>query len=163
VPNFRKYAATVAVFATGLYLALLIAVFGVVSLLAGVEVIGDARAGQWPGPVASAAATLLVLGCLLLIALRVPEARQRVAPLTALGVGVAAYLVWALFAGFSFLIGRGDPLGALIFFAGLLSGPFAITAGAIAFVIALLFMLVLASRVRDRGRPLWPWEKDDGE
>jgi hypothetical protein len=163
VPNFRKYAATVAVFATGLYLALLIAVFGVVSLLAGVEVIGDARAGQWPGPVASAAATLLVLGCLLLIALRVPEARQRVAPLTALGVGVAAYLVWALFAGFSFLIGRGDPLGALIFFGGLLTGPFAMTAGIIAFVVALLYMLVLASRVADRGRPRWPWENEDDE
>jgi len=162
VPGFRKYAATVAVFASGLYLALLIAVFGVVALLADIQVIADPHAGELAGPIATAAATLLVIGCLLLIALRVPEARQRVAPLTALAIGVGAYLAWALFAGVVFLLGRSDPVGALIFFGGILLGPFAISAGIIAFVIALLYMLVLASRVADRGRPRWPWE-DPGD
>lgn len=163
MPAFRRYAATVAVFATGLFLALVIAVFGVISLLADVEVIADPRAGQLAGPVATAAATLLVLGCLLLIALRVPESRQRVAPLASLGIGVGVYLAWSLFAGIAFLFGRGDPVGALIFFGGLLMGPFAIAVGVIAFVIALLFTLVLASRVGDKGRPRWPWENEDDE
>jgi hypothetical protein len=161
LPGFRKYAATVAVFASGLFLALLIAVFGVISLLAGIEVIADPRAGELAGPIATAAATLLVIGCLLLIALRIPESRQRVAPLASLGIGVGAYLAWSLFAALAFLFGRGDPVGALIFFGGILLGPFAISVGVIAFVIALLFTLVLASRVGDRGRPRWPWEKDE--
>lgn len=161
MPGFRKYAATVAVFASGLYLALLIAAFGVISLLAGVEVIADPRAGELAGPLATAAATAVVIGCLLPIALRIPESRQRIAPLTAFGIGVAAYLAWALFAALAFLFGRGDPVGALIFFGDLLAGPFAITAGVTAVVIVLLFMLVLASRVGDRGRPRWPWEKEE--
>ena len=163
MPGFRKYAATVAIFASGLFLALLIAAFGVISLLSGTEVIADRRAGELAGPVAAAAATLLVIGCLLLIALRVPESRQRVAPLAAAGIGVGAYLAWALFAALAFLLGRGDPVGALIFFGGLLTGPFAICAGIIAFVVALLYTLVLASRVAERGRPRWPWERDEDE
>ncbi|GAA4177710.1 DUF6121 family protein [Gryllotalpicola koreensis] len=163
MPGFRKYAATVAVFASGLFLALLIAVFGVISLLAGIEVIADPRAGELAGPVATAAATLLVIGCLLLIALRIPESRQRVAPLASFGIGVGAYLAWSLFAALAFLFGRGDPVGALIFFGGILLGPFAISAGVIAFVIALLFTVALASRVADKGRPRWPWEKYEDE
>jgi hypothetical protein len=163
MPGFRKYAATVAMFASGLYLALVIAVFGMISLLTGIEVIADPRAGQLAGPVATAAATLWVIGCLLLIALRIPEPRQRISPLAALGIGAGAYLAWALFAAIAFLFGRGDAVGALIFFGGLLRGPFAAASGIIAFVIALLFMLVLASRVADRGRPRWPWEKEEDE
>ena len=52
-------------------------------------------------------------------------------------------------------------LSTLIFLGGLMTGPFAIVVGVVAFVIAMLFMLVLASRVADRGRPKWPWERDD--
>ena len=163
MPAFRKYAATIAIFATVLFAAVLIAAFGMISLLAGVEVVADPRAGELAGPVATAAATLLVLGCLLLIALRIPEERQRIAPLTAFGIGAGAYLAWAVFAALAFLFGRGDPVGALIFFGGILTGPFALAVGATAFVVALLFMLVLASRVGDRGRPRWPWEKHEGE
>ncbi|GAA4160364.1 hypothetical protein GCM10022286_16260 [Gryllotalpicola daejeonensis] len=163
MPGFRRYAATVAIFASGLYLALLIAAFGVISLLTGLDVIADARAGELAGPVATGAATLFMIGCLLLIALRIPESRQRIAPLTAIGIGVGAYLVWPLFAAIAYLLGNGDPVGALLFFAQLLEGPFAITVGVAAFVIALLYMLVLASRIADRGRPRWPWERDDDE
>jgi hypothetical protein len=163
VPGFRKYAATVAVFAAGLYLAVVIAAFGVISLLAGVEVVADPRAGELAGPVATAAATAFVIGCLLLIALRVPASRQRVAPLTALGIGVGAYAAWALFAALAVLLGRGDAVGALILFARLLAGPFAIAVGIAAAIVALLYMLVLASRIGERGRPRWPWERDDDE
>jgi len=162
VPRFRRYAAAVAAFATALFVALVIAVFGVVSLLTGEQVIGDPHAGELVGPVAVTAATLLVLGCLLLRALRIPEPRQRVAPLTALAIGVGAYFAYALVGAIAYLMGA-DPVGALTFFGGLLIGPYAPAVGAIAFVIALLYMLVLASRVADHGRPLWPWEKDDDD
>ncbi len=163
MPGFRKYAATVAVFATVLFAALVIAVFGVISLLAGIDVVGNPHAGVLVGPVATAAATLLVLGCLLAIALRVPEARQRIAPLVAVGIAAGAYLAYGVFGGIAFLFGGGDLLGSLIFLGGLLIGPFAPAVGVIAFVVAMLFMLVLASRLADRGRPEWPWEKHDDE
>jgi DMSO/TMAO reductase YedYZ heme-binding membrane subunit len=160
VPGFRKYAATVAVFAAVLFFALIVALFGMISLLAAVPVIGDPHAGELVGPVAVAAAVLLLFGCLLGIALRVPKEHQRIAPLTALGIGVGAYLAYSFVGAIAYFI-TGDAVGALIFLGGLLTGPFAIVVGIVAFVIAMLFMLVLASRVADRGRPKWPWEKDD--
>lgn len=160
MPGFRKYAATVAVFAAVLFAALIIALFGVISLLADVPVIGDPHAGELVGPIAVAAATLLLFGCLLAIALRIPEDRQRIAPLTAFGIGVGAYLAYSFLGAIAYFFGR-DALGALIFLGGVLTGPFAITVGIVAFVVTLLFMLVLASRVADRGRPKWPWEKDE--
>jgi DMSO/TMAO reductase YedYZ heme-binding membrane subunit len=137
-----------------------IAVFGVLSLLTGRPVI--AGAGELVGPAAVTAATLLLCGCLLLRALRVPESRQRVAPLTALAIGVAAYAVYAVFAAGADLMSV-DPLDALAFLGTQLIGPFALAVGIVAFVIALLYMLVLASRLEQRGRPLWPWEKDDDD
>jgi hypothetical protein len=163
VPGFRRYAATVAVFATGLYLALVIAVFGVISLLAGIEVVADPRAGLLTGPIAAAAATLLVLAGLLAIALRIPEEQQRVGILRALAIGAGAYLAYAFFGALAVLFGRADPLAALFFLGTTLIGPFAVAAGLIAFLIAVFYMLVLASRVAERGRPKWPWEKHDDE
>lgn len=163
MPGFRKYAATVAVFATGLFLALTIAVFGVISLLADVEVIADPHAGELVGPVAIAAATALMIGCLLAIALRVPEERQRVAPLTALAIAVGAYLAYGFVAAIAYLFSGADGVAALIFLGAQLTGPFGIAVAAIAFVITMLFMLVLASRIAERGRPRWPWENHDDE
>ncbi len=161
--GFRRYAATVAIFATVMFVALVVAVFGMISWLGGVDVVANPRAGVFVGPIAAAAATLLVLGCLLADALRVPQERQRISPLLALGVAVGAYLAFALLGAIAYLIGGGDAVGSLLFFGGLLIGPFAPAVGAIAFVITMLFLLVLASRVAERGRPEWPWEKDDDE
>jgi hypothetical protein len=163
VPGFRKYAATVAVFATGLFLALIIAAFGMISLLAGVDVIADPHAGQLVGPVAVAGATALLIGCLLAIALRVPEERQRIAPLTALAIAVGAYLAYALVGAIAYFFAGADAVAALLFLGDQLTGPFGIAVAVIAFVITVLFMLVLASRIADRGRPRWPWENHDDE
>lgn len=160
MPGFRKYAATVAVFAAVLYFALIIAAFGMISLLASLPVIGDPHAGELVGPVAVAASGLLLFGCLLGIALRIPEDRQRIAPLTALGIGLGAYAAYSFVGAIAYFVTH-DALGALIFLGGLMTGPFAIVVGIVALVIAMLYMLLLASRVGDRGRPKWPWEGDD--
>jgi hypothetical protein len=160
VPAFRKYAATVAVFATVLHYALIIAIFGMISLLASLPVIADPNAGELVGPVAVAASGLLLFGCLLAIALRVPEERQRIAPLTALVIGLGASAAYP-FIGAGAFFATGDAVSALIFLGDQLTGPFAIAVGIVAFVIAILYMLILASRVGDRGRPKWPWEKDE--
>ena len=122
--------------------------------------IGDPHAGELVGPVAVAASTLFLFGCLLRRALRVPPRQQRIAPLTALAIGLGAYLLYAVAGAIAYLA-TGDAVGTLIFFGGLLIRPFSVAVGVLAFVIALLFMLVLASRVAERGRPQWPWERDD--
>lgn len=162
MPEFRRYAATVAVFATILYGALLIAVFGVIALFANLEVI-PSLFGPLAGPVAAGASVVFVLAMLLELGLRIPDRQQSVRVLRALVIGFGAYVAYALVGGLASLIGSRDPILGLLFAADAVSSPFAISAGIIALVIALLYMLVLASHLRDRGRPRWPWEEDDDD
>ena len=42
-----------------------------------------------------------------------------------------------------------------------LMGPFAAAAGILSLIVVLLDMIVLSSRIDERGRPRWPWEKRD--
>jgi hypothetical protein len=62
--------------------------------------------------------------------------------------------------------GAGDPsqpFHYVVFALGQLGSLYAIVAGIAAFVVTLLYQLVLVGRFRDRGRPRWPWESDDDE
>lgn len=138
--SYRRYASAVAVFATALYLALLVAVFGLIALATGREpVSGD---GPLLGPIAAAAAVAVVLAVLLLAALRTPREHVRGSALRPLVAGIGAYLAYAVFT-FGFL------------------GWYAVAAGLIALVVVLLFQLVIGARFDVRGRPRWPWENDD--
>lgn len=159
--EFRRYAAVVAAFAGALYLALLVAGFGMLSLLLNRDVIDDPDAGPIAGPVMAGVSVAIVFGCMLVIALRVPKDKQRVAPVTAFLVGLAAYFFFAVAGGVLLGAGRGDPLGFVLSLGTQLLSPFAFAAGALAFVVLLLYMIVIASQVGDRGRPRWPWEKHD--
>lgn len=157
--DFRRYAIGVSVFATVLYLALLIATFGQISLYTNLEVIPEADAGFVVGPAMSGVATLVVLASLLWIAIRVPEKRQRVAPLGALGVGAMTYVAYILFGGIVYALGRGDFFQLALFVSRRLASPFSAATGLLAFLVTMVYMLVLASRVGERGTPRWPWEK----
>jgi hypothetical protein len=157
--DFRRYAAVVAVFATVLYLALLIAVFGQISLYTNLEVIPEADAGFVVGPVMSGIATLIVLFALLSIGLRIPVEKQRVSVPGALGIGIAAYLGYTLLGGAIYAAGRGDPFGFILFVGRSFLSPFPAAVGLLAFLVTLAYMLVLASRVGEKGAPKWPWER----
>lgn len=161
--DFRRYSAAVAVFATVLDAALVIAVFGLISLYTDRDVISDASVGPVVGPVMAGSSVLLVLLWFLWIALRVPEDEQRIALGTALLLGVVAYLVFCAVGGFLVGVASGDPIAFVGFFSLQLMSPFAIAVGIVAFVMAILFMLVLASRVGNKGRPRWPWEKREDD
>ena len=161
--DFRRYSAAVAVFATVLYAALVIAVFGLISLYTDRDVITNGSVGPVVGPVMTGCSVLLVLACFLWIALRVPEDRQRIEPGTALLIGVVAYLAFCVVGGFLVGIASTDPFAFIGFFGDQLISPFAISVGILAFIVAVLFMLVLASRVGNKGRPRWPWEKRDDD
>ncbi|HEY8281701.1 MAG TPA: DUF6121 family protein [Leifsonia sp.] len=158
----RAYAALVAVFATLLYLALVVAAFGLISLATDTEVISDPSAGPLVGPVMTGAAVLTLFAFLLVIGTRVPGDRQRIAPGAALGVGLACYLVFVVAGGVAGA--AGDPSKLLhytLFAADQLGSWYAISVGIAAALVTLLYQLVLVGRFQQRGRPRWPWEHDD--
>ena len=158
--EYQRYAAVVAVFAAVLYAALLVAGFGMISLLADIEVIPVTDAGPLVGP-GMAAAVLLVFALLLWLGLRTSPRRQRVALGYAAGTGIAAFLGFVAAGSVLYLLGNGTLFSGLTFAAAVLREPFAATTGILAFVVTLLYSLVLASRMNEHGRPLWPWERPD--
>ena len=160
----RTYAVVVAFFATGLYLALLVAAFGLIALATDSDPIDDPAAGPLLGPIMVIAASLMLLVFLIVLGVRVPADRQRVSPGVAFGVGVACYAVYITAGGVAGAFAHpGDPFHYFLFaFSQLLRWP-AITVGLAAFLVTLLYQLVLVGRFRQRGRPRWPWERDEEE
>ncbi|TFC91826.1 MULTISPECIES: DUF6121 family protein [Cryobacterium] len=167
--DYQKYATVVAIFAAVLLAALLVAAFGLISLLADTDVISDPNAGPLVGPVMTAAAVVLVLILMLLLGLRTRPENQRIAVGYSLGAGFAALAVFVLVGGVLYALGTGVPADtaglpgdSAGFAASVLLGPFAVTTGILAFIVTLLYSLVLASRMPERGPPQWPWERDNG-
>jgi len=158
----RTYATVIAFFATALYLALIVAAFGLISLATDTEVVADPAVGPLVGPVMVGASALMLLIFLIVLGTRVPAERQRVSPAVALGVAFACYLVYAAAGAVAgSLADPGGPLRYVLFALAQLGGWPAITAGIAAFVVTLLYQLVLVGRFRQRGRPRWPWERDE--
>ncbi|WP_100343555.1 DUF6121 family protein [Compostimonas suwonensis] len=143
------------------YGALLVAAFGILSLLTDRDVIDDPDAGPLVGPVMTVAAILFVLLVLVRVGRATPLARQRPRLWLSLGVGLGAYLVFALVGALAFSIGTGAVLGFLGFAFSQLISPFAVAAGVAAIVVTLLFSLILASRGGGSERPEWPWEHNE--
>ncbi|TFB96795.1 hypothetical protein E3O42_16795 [Cryobacterium adonitolivorans] len=157
--DYQKYAAILAVFATVLYAAVLVAAFGMISLATNLDVIADRSAGPLVGPTMSAAATVLVLLMLMLFGLRTPPDKQRVAVGFAVATGVTAYALFISTGAILVAAGNGEPLAGLLFSGSMLGSPFAISVGVLAFLVALTYSILLASRYGEHGRPLWPWER----
>jgi len=157
--EYQKYATIVAVFAAVLYAALLVASFGMISLVTNLEVISDPDAGSLVGVVMSGITVLVVFLMMLLLGVRTPPERQRIVIGYAIGTGFAA-LGSFLLTG-ALLHGRGEGvLANLLSFPGeLLLAPFSWTVGILAFIITVVYSWLLAARFTERGRPLWPWER----
>ena len=159
--EYQKYATVVAVFAAVLLAALLVASFGMISLLTDTDVISDPDAGPLVGPIMTAAAVVLVFTLMLLLGLRTRPENQRVAVGYSLGTGFAALGIFVLVGAVLYALGAGLPGDSVGFAASVLLGPFAVTTGILSFIVTLLYSLVLASRMPERGRPKWPWEQGD--
>ncbi|QTX05508.1 DUF6121 family protein [Agromyces archimandritae] len=158
---YSRYAVIVAVFATGLYLALVIAVFGIVTLLTDLEPVGDPDAGVLAGPVMIGAATVAVAAVLLSVGLGRPPERQRVSLLWSFVAAVAAYLAYVV-AGF-IVLGSGPAAedGVLPVLVGVAAGPHVFAAAVAAFAVGLAYTAVLGARTGGAERPRWPWEDRD--
>jgi hypothetical protein len=159
--DYQKYAAIVAVFAAVLYAALIVAAFGLISLVTNLDVISAPDAGPLLGPSMAAAAALVVFVLMLLLGLRTRPENQRIAVGDSLGTGFAAFASFVLVGAILFALNSGPPADGIAFAGSLILGPFAATVGILGFIVTLLYSMVLASRMPERGRPLWPWERRD--
>ena len=157
--DYQKYATIVAVFATVLFAALLVAAFGMVSLVTNQDVIADRSVGPLVGPTMTVAVVLLVLVMLLVLGVNTPPEKQRVAVGFALATGAGAFVLYLLTGAFLVTVGGGDAVAGVLFAGALLGNPFAITVGVLAFVVTLTYSILLASHYGEHGRPLWPWER----
>jgi hypothetical protein len=155
--TFRGYVVTMAVFAAVLDAALIIGVFGPVSLFTGAEVIPEKDAGVLLGPVMVATA-VVALFLVLVARVRVPAHDQRVAVGGAVLAGVLCWAVYLVVGGAGYTLARRDAVAGLLFLGRQIFSPYALLIAVVSAVIAFLYTLVLASRVGERGRPRWPWE-----
>ena len=173
--EYRRYASTLAFFALGLYVALVVASFGMLSLFLDQEVVAQADAGPLVGPIMVGAATLALLLVMWAGVGRAGHAMHTVpvsmvllaAGLSYLFYGFGGAIVYGLNAGNTVIPGENDgvggvpaePISALLFLAEQLTSPFA---GAVAFwaaIVALLYFVLLIWRAHGGQRPRWPWEK----
>jgi len=158
VRDYQKYAAVVAVFAAVLYVSLVVAGFGVVSLATNREVIEDPESGPLLGPLMIGGAVLVVVLLMVRLGIRTRPEFQRVALWYAVGCGFAASAAYILVGVVPHLISGGRPL---TFIASLLINPFTVTIGVVATIVVLSYSLILATQQGQRRRPLWPWESRD--
>jgi len=76
--------------------------------------------------------------------------------------GLATYLVYALSGAVLYAATTGSILAGVIFARDTFLGPFALAAGVSAFVVALVFAILVIVGGEHPRRPLWPWERDRG-
>ncbi len=126
----------VAILAAVLYLALLICVWGFLSLATGLDVIAE-PVGPLVGPVMAAVSTVLVfVGTML----RLSNDRGSLLPLVVVAV---VYLASALVASVIVAFDRVDPLAGLLFFAAQVTGPFVPAAAIVAGLVVLVAPLTV--------------------
>jgi Family of unknown function (DUF6121) len=157
VSPYRRYAAIVAIFGAGLYLALVIGSFGMISAVFNRDVIPEPEAGPLIGPMMIGAAALTVLIGLLVLGQEVPEEKVRIRVIASLIIGAAAYIVFLLVGALLFAAGLGQPFAFFPFLMTQIVNLFSFVLGVLAIITALLYQLVLMAR--PYGRPRWPWER----
>jgi hypothetical protein len=152
----RRSGWMVAGFAAALYLALVVCVYGFVSLLANVEVIPSRQAGLFVGPAIVAAAVLALL-LHLGRALRTPGRALTAVLLAALWTWLAAVAVAII----AFAMATGTVLAAVLFGLGFGVSWFGLLVPVLAALVTWLATTVAVAQASGAERPRWPWERND--
>ncbi|HLP23404.1 MAG TPA: DUF6121 family protein [Microbacteriaceae bacterium] len=153
----RRHAALVALACGVLYFALIVAVFGVVSLLTNTEVVANTGISPFVGPGMAAVAVALVTGMLVLRSPRAADDGLDWGYSLLTGVVAVVGYVIAAFALVS--VDRGAADGAHFAWVTLLGG-YDLVIGGLAVAVAFLYSFIIARRYDERGRPRWTWEDD---
>nr|WP_276512164.1 DUF6121 family protein [Cryobacterium roopkundense] len=148
-----------AIFAAVLYLALVVAGLGVVSLVTNRDVIVDPDAGPLLGPTMVAVSVVFVTGRMVWVGIRTRPEHQRVMLGYSLVTGVVAAAVFVAAGALVYLFGNGDLRATTSFALGIVLGPFTALTALFAFAVTLAYSWLLAAHVGSQGRPLWPWER----
>jgi hypothetical protein len=156
----RRYALTIALFATVLFFAAAVAASGLISLYTDREVLIETDAGPLVAPVMYAAA---IVALFLQLAGLSDRARRGAIVLWSLGTGVATWFVFVGTGATLYLFATGRPLSGLLFFAGNALTLFAISIAALAAAITLGYLLLIDYRAHGgaQNTPRWPWERKD--
>lgn len=173
--EYGRYSLMLAVFSLGLYVALIVASFGMLSLFLDREVVAQTDAGPLVGPAMIGAATLALMFVMWAGVGRGATAVHTVPVSLVLLAGALSYLAYggagALAYGWSSVdaapppvptapgTAGTEPVSALLFLAQQLMSPFALAVAVWAVVVALLYFVLLIWRANGGQRPRWPWEK----
>ncbi|MES2169268.1 MAG: DUF6121 family protein [Actinomycetota bacterium] len=152
-----RFAALVAVFAAALFIALTICISGFVSLFAGSPVIVERGTGPLLVPLMFTAATAAVFALIGLIGAGAPTRPV----LSAIGIGVCAYLAFLLCGAVIYTFERGRVILGLLFLASNALSPYAIAVGATALVVSggAIALLLVRSAGGATQPPHWPWDR----
>lgn len=157
----RGYASTVAVFASVLFAALTIAASGLISLFADREVLAETDAGPLVAPIMFLVATAALFAQLVAAATK-PRLRG-IGVARALLIGAVVYLAFLVSGATIYSLGSGRPLRGILFLAANALGPYAVSVGVLASLVALLYLILLSYRQSGGATrtPRWPWEDRD--
>ena len=142
-----------AVLTAAAWVALVVAVWGILSLLLNADVIVQADAGPILGPVMVAVAAV----ALLLLVLRVMRTGES-SVLAFFGTAAAVYLLLLVVGGIGYTFIRGQVLWLLAFPLGYSVSPFMVAAALLAGLAAVLARSIGRAEERGDQRPRWPWE-----
>ncbi len=134
---------------TVLYGAILLALDGILSLLADRDVISEADAGPLVGPIMAVVALAIVFVSVL-GGLRPTSGRPAIQVARAITTAVLVYLVGPLAGAIVYTAGQDQLLAGLLFFARYLASPFVIASALLALVPILLLPLIGVARSRAR-------------
>lgn len=137
------------------FVALLIAGFGIVSLLTDTEVIGIPGLGAVPGAAAFAAATVAFAG-LTWLSVRVPHPSF----VSVVAVIAGVFLVYLAGLWVGALVTGTDAGRATAAVSGFVGSSFAVVLAASAAVCAWVAVALVRTRA---SRPRWPWEDEDDD
>lgn len=156
----RRYALTIALFASVLFFAAVVAASGLISLYTNREVLMETDAGPLIAPVMYAAA---IVALFLQLAGLSDRASRGAIVLWSLGTGIATWFVFVGVGAVLYTFATGRPLSGLLFFAGNALGLFAISVAALAAIVTLCYLLLIDYRAHGgaQNTPRWPWERKD--
>lgn len=152
-------------FTVALYLALVIACFGILSLLTDTDVI-DLDASLLLGPSMIATSVVVVALRIVNAAVRLVQERERgdlalrVPLLGGLLTGTLALLGYVVVGGMLQAVGLHDPDVLVSFALHELLRPYSLALGVLAMLVHIAFVVMIALGGDEPKRPLWPWEKD---
>lgn len=159
-PTNAAYGIGLAAFATVLYVALVVAGFGVVSLLVGSDPIPERDAGPILGPVMIGVSVILLGASMVGRAIR---GSHRGILLASVVVGVVCWLAYALSGGALYALESRQLVTIALFSGAHLFDAYAVMVGVFAAAVHLVFALLLERNSAGGARPEWPWEKDEDE